>query len=70
METIEFKGMDRLATSVEQAKIIGIIKEPEQIVEGQKSNLIVYGAAIAGTFIFSLIIILIIIEKNNQKQEN
>lgn len=48
MEKIVLTEMESLLSPVEQAKLVGLIKEPGQIQNKQKSNFILYGMAIAG----------------------
>jgi hypothetical protein len=50
MERIILEDMDKLLSPVEQAKMIGLIKEPEQLQFEQKRNYILYGFGIAGIF--------------------
>ena len=71
MEKIVLTEMESLLSPVDQAKLIGLIKEPKQIQNEQKSNFILYGMAIAGVCaIIGYYLSEKIIEKNKKNKIN
>ncbi len=69
METIQMNDMDRLLPPLEQAKIIGLVKEPERLQQDEKQNYILYGMAITCLLFVSFSLIQHVIEKNNRKEK-
>lgn len=70
MEKIVLHDMDKLLSPVEQAELIGMIKEPEQIQDEQKQNYFLYGMITISALTICFLIIQHIIEKNKRKKIN
>ena len=66
MKPIVLEDMDKLLSPVEQAKMIGLIKEPEQLQHEQKQNYILFGMVIACACAIGYFIIQHFIEKNKK----
>lgn len=69
METIILEDMDKLLSPTEQAKMIGILKEPERLQKNEKQNYILYGMAISCFLLISCFFIQHIIENNKQQKK-
>ena len=61
--------MDKLLTPIEQAKLLGVLKEPEQMKSDQKQNYMFYGMLLACSVILGGLLIHHFAEKNNEKQK-
>jgi len=69
METVILKDMEKLLSPIEQAKLVGIIKEPTQLAYDQKQNYITYGIIITYTLILGVFLINHFVEKKRQKNK-
>jgi hypothetical protein len=70
METVILQDMEKLLSPIEQAKLVGIIKEPTQLADNQKQNYIAYGIIITYTLILGTFLISHFVEKNKQKKQS
>jgi hypothetical protein len=69
MEAIILNDMDRLLPPVEQAKMIGMLKEPERLQQDEKQNYVLYGMAIGCTFIIGCFIVHHFVERKNRQRK-
>jgi len=69
METVILQDMEKLLSPIEQAKLVGIIKEPAQLAYDQKQNYITHGIIITCTLILGTFLISHFVEKNKQKNK-
>jgi len=69
MEAIILEDMDKLLSPTEQAKMIGILKEPERLQQDEKQNYVLYGVAISCALIISCFFIQHIIEKKKRQRK-
>ena len=56
MEAIALKGMDKLLPTIEQAKLLGVIKEPEELETESKNHFMTKGVAIGGIITITLFV--------------
>ena len=68
MKTIPMNNMDKLLSPIEQAKMTGMIKEPEQLQYDGKQKYLLYGVSITCIVLIGCFMIQHIIEINNQKK--
>ena len=59
MEVQELQGMDRLLPTVEQAKLLGIIKEPEELTLESKNHFTVKGLVLGSLITLSLVLVIL-----------
>ena len=67
MELIELDGMSKLLPTMEQAKLLGVIKEPEQLTMESKNQISMKGFIIGSLITFSLFIIIMSYFKTTPK---
>jgi len=70
MKTVILHDMEKLLSPIEQAKLVGIIKEPVQLAQDQKQNYIIYGIVITCTLILGTFFINHFVEKNKQQKQS
>jgi len=69
MESVILHDMEKLLSPIEQAKLVGIIKEPAQLAQDQKQNYIIYGIVITCALILGTFLINHFVEKNKRKNK-
>lgn len=69
MESVILHDMEKLLSPIEQAKLVGIMKEPAQLAYDQKQNYIISGMVITCTLILGAFFINHFVEKNKQKNK-
>lgn len=67
MEAIQLNDMDKLLPPVEQAKMIGLLKEPERLQREEKQNYILYGIGISCAIIIGCFIAYHYMESKNER---
>jgi hypothetical protein len=74
MEEIKFEGMQKLMSSVERAKLVGLIKEPQEINITEKKNILSNGIVLGGFIVlFGAVLYVFInsvIEEKKLKNKN
>lgn len=74
MEEIKFEGMQKLMSSVERAKLVGLIKEPQEITITEKKNILTKGIVLGGFIVlFGAVLYVFInsvIEEKKLKNKN
>lgn len=70
MKSFQFEGMYKIAPAFEQAKIAGLIKEPELLKQEKKQNYILYGILISCVVFSSYFTVQSYFKKQNQREVN
>jgi hypothetical protein len=70
MKSFQFEGMYKIAPAMEQAKIAGLIKEPELLKQEKKQNYILYGILISCVVFSSYFMVQSYFKKQNQREVN
>jgi hypothetical protein len=68
MEILELDGMDKLLPTIEQAKLLDVLKEPEQLTAESKKYLTNRGVFIGSLLTLTLIISMMIYYNNQDKK--
>jgi hypothetical protein len=69
MEEIKFEGMQKLMSSVERGKLVGLIKEPQEITITEKNNILNKGIVIGAILIFITIVIVLQIDSRKKDEK-
>jgi hypothetical protein len=68
IEILELEGIDKLLPSIEQAKLLHVLKEPEQLTAESKKYLTNRGIFIGSLLTLTFIIGMMIYYKNQEKK--
>lgn len=69
MEQLKLQGMDRLRTSTQQAKIMGIIKDNEVYSDSSKPNYALVYFSLGAISVLALVVIINNIQWNRNPEE-
>jgi hypothetical protein len=69
MEEIKFEGMQKLMSSVERAKLVGLIKQPQEITITEKNNILNKGIVIGAILIFITVVIVLQIDSRKKDEK-